>query len=137
MDGDGVVFVSGYADDAVADYPTTLGAFDTSPSGTDAFVTALDPTGASLAYSTLLGGDGSIGAHGSRWTIPAGRWSRAPPSMLPSNLDKLYLAVTTALDNIVEAAGLQGLRERLPMKILASELLINRSKSIQSSIVNR
>ncbi len=40
-------------------FPTTPGAFDTSyngPSGGDAFVTRLSPTGSSLVYSTFLGG---------------------------------------------------------------------------------
>lgn len=58
-----------------SDFPTTPGAFDTSHNGGyDGFVVKLDPTGAQLAYATLLGGtsndyghdialDGSGGAH--------------------------------------------------------------------------
>jgi hypothetical protein len=40
-------------------YPTTPGAFQTSPGGNccvDAFVTKLNPTGTGLVYSTYLGG---------------------------------------------------------------------------------
>jgi hypothetical protein len=39
-----------------ADYPTTPGAFDTTLSGGDVFVTKVNAGGASLAYSTLVGG---------------------------------------------------------------------------------
>ncbi|GAA1276410.1 DUF7948 domain-containing protein [Arthrobacter pascens] len=44
-------------------FPTTLGAFDTSPSGGDAFVTKLNPTGAGLVYSTFVGGTSGEEAH--------------------------------------------------------------------------
>jgi hypothetical protein len=44
---------------ASTNFPTTLGAFDTSHNGgDDAFVTKLDATGAALLYSTYLGGSG-------------------------------------------------------------------------------
>jgi hypothetical protein len=40
-----------------ADYPTTPGAFDTTPNGDiDAFVTKLNASGSALRYSTFLGG---------------------------------------------------------------------------------
>ncbi|HEV8595305.1 MAG TPA: CARDB domain-containing protein [Thermoplasmata archaeon] len=41
------------------DFPTSPGAFDTSVSQGDVFVTKLDPTGAFLVFSTYLGGTGS------------------------------------------------------------------------------
>jgi uncharacterized repeat protein (TIGR01451 family) len=52
----GMVFVTGSTDSA--DFPTTASAFKrTLPAGaTNAFVTALQPSGKSLYYSTLLGG---------------------------------------------------------------------------------
>ncbi len=44
-------------------FPTTVGAFQTtSGGGLDDFVLKLEPTGASLAYSTFLGGEGKEGA---------------------------------------------------------------------------
>lgn len=56
IDGVGNAYVAGYTMGS-SDYPTTAGAFDTTPSGaTDAFVTRLDAAGATLVYSTLLGG---------------------------------------------------------------------------------
>ncbi len=58
VDAQGAATVAGGT--AAADFPTTPGAFDTSFNGGslpgDAFVTRLSPTGASLVYSTFLGG---------------------------------------------------------------------------------
>ena len=49
-------------DTASANFPTTVGAFDTSLDSEDAFVTKLDPAGATPLYSTYLGGSsGDIG----------------------------------------------------------------------------
>jgi uncharacterized repeat protein (TIGR01451 family) len=55
----GMAFVTGST--ASTDFPTTANAFKkTLPAGaTNAFVTALQPSGGSLYYSTLLGGSGS------------------------------------------------------------------------------
>jgi beta-propeller repeat-containing protein len=53
VDGAGSAYVTGYTN---SPFPTTAGAFDTSFNGAyDAFVTKLDSSGASLAYSTYLG----------------------------------------------------------------------------------
>ncbi|PWU20204.1 MAG: hypothetical protein C5B48_12800, partial [Candidatus Rokuibacteriota bacterium] len=55
VDGTGAAYVAGEADSS--NFPVTAGAFDTTDNGgTDAFVTKLDPTGSSLAYSTYIGG---------------------------------------------------------------------------------
>lgn len=40
------------------DFPVTAGAFDTARAGLDAFITKFTPDGASLVYSTFLGGAG-------------------------------------------------------------------------------
>lgn len=58
----GMAFVTGHTDST--DFPTTASAFKKSiPAGvTNAFVTALQPDGKSLYYSTLLGGSKSTGA---------------------------------------------------------------------------
>jgi Beta-propeller repeat len=55
VDGSGNAYIAGYG--TSTDYPTTAGAFDQSYNqGWDVFVTKLDASGASLAYSTYLGG---------------------------------------------------------------------------------
>jgi photosystem II stability/assembly factor-like uncharacterized protein len=55
VDGAGNAYVTGYS--GSNDFPTTSGAFQTTPSsGGDAFVTKLNPTGNRLVYSTRLGG---------------------------------------------------------------------------------
>ena len=58
VDAQGAATITGSTDSA--DFPTTLGAFDTSFNGgaftTDAFVARLSSTGASLVWSTFLGG---------------------------------------------------------------------------------
>jgi hypothetical protein len=64
VDTAGSVYVTGAT--GSADFPTTLGAFDTSyNSGSDVFIVKLEPAGSALAYSTLLGGrEGDTG-----WSI--------------------------------------------------------------------
>lgn len=58
VDATGNAYVTGSADSA--DFPTTVGAFDTTRSTIpDAFVTKVNPTGSALVYSTYLGGDGT------------------------------------------------------------------------------
>src|SRR5207302_6352552 len=55
VDSAGSAYVTGST--FSADFPTTVGAFDTALGGTrDAYVTKLAPNGKSLAYSTYLGG---------------------------------------------------------------------------------
>jgi hypothetical protein len=52
---DGSAYVTGYTE--AIDFPTTLGAFDTSHNGwRDAFVVKLNPNGSSLSYGTFIGG---------------------------------------------------------------------------------
>jgi len=64
VDSLGNAYVSGYTDSG--DFPTTLGAFQTTfGGGTDAFVTKLNPAGiAPLIYSTYLGGSGNDVGYG-------------------------------------------------------------------------
>src|SRR5882672_6446297 len=59
VDRDGNAYVAGFTNSK--DFPTTAGAFqpsngDCCGSGSDVFVTKLDPTGTGLVYSTYLGG---------------------------------------------------------------------------------
>ena len=58
VDAAGNAYVTGSS--SSADFPTTSGAYRTSPAGLDdAFVVKLNATGSSLLYATLLGGAGS------------------------------------------------------------------------------
>jgi len=58
VDASGNAFVGGFTSSPL--FPTTPGAFDTTHAGqADGFVLELDPTGASLVYSTFLGGAGT------------------------------------------------------------------------------
>ncbi len=51
-------------DSGSSDFPTTLGAFDTTALGSsDAFLALVNPTGTGLLYSTYLGGGGGDGAY--------------------------------------------------------------------------
>jgi len=58
VDPEGSAYIIGST--TSANFPTTAGAYDTaaSPFGSDVFVTKLDPAGATLLYSTYLGGAG-------------------------------------------------------------------------------
>ncbi len=59
IDANNNVYIIGRTPDAVVDYPTTAGAFDTTHNGSDdVFVTKLNDTGTALVYSTFLGGNG-------------------------------------------------------------------------------
>ena len=52
----GNIYVTGQT--ASADYPTTAGVFDRGyDNNTDVFVTKLDSSGSTIAYSTFIGGD--------------------------------------------------------------------------------
>ena len=65
VDGSGAAYVVGTTDNGVSDFPTTPGAFDQTHNGSfDAFATKVAPSGASLLYSTLLGGNGFEAAFG-------------------------------------------------------------------------
>ncbi len=65
VDSTGYAYVAGDAANGTVDFPTTVGAFDTTHSTQgDAFVTKLDPTGSTLVYSTYLGGTGGDHAAG-------------------------------------------------------------------------
>jgi YVTN family beta-propeller protein len=56
LDGGGNAYITGYT--VSADFPTTPGAFDTTPNGGgDVFVAKINPTGTALLYATLLGGN--------------------------------------------------------------------------------
>src|SRR5277367_2230976 len=58
IDSTGNAYVTGSSN--TQNFPTTAGAFQTSPRGFgQAFVTKLNATGAGLIYSTLLGGSGN------------------------------------------------------------------------------
>ncbi len=76
VDAGGNAYVSGWTESA--DFPVTQGVYDSSLEGTrDAFVTKLNPNGATLSYSTLLGGGdwdvgGLIGLDGSGAAYVAG-----------------------------------------------------------------
>ncbi|MDX6475434.1 MAG: hypothetical protein QOH95_945 [Gaiellaceae bacterium] len=62
VDGGGNAYVSGGA--GSVDFPTTVGAFDRTSDGNDAFVTKLNASGSAAVYSTVLGGSSSDGAAG-------------------------------------------------------------------------
>ncbi|HKZ63500.1 MAG TPA: PKD domain-containing protein, partial [Thermoplasmata archaeon] len=61
VDALGAAYVIGNTDDAATDFPTTPGAYDTTPNGgpQDVFVAKLDATGSTLLYATFLGGSGN------------------------------------------------------------------------------
>ena len=71
LDAAGNSYVSGGA--GSVDFPTTPGAFDTLPDGSDAFVTKFNPAGSALVYSTFLGGTAAEAPAPWRWTAPATR----------------------------------------------------------------
>src|SRR5208282_5206125 len=60
IDGAGNAYVTGYT--LATDFPTTVGAFQTTlTGGSNAFITKLNASGTALLYSTYLGGGGDTG----------------------------------------------------------------------------
>ncbi len=61
IDTSGNAYITGVTVDVVTDFPTTIGAYDTTHNaGTnDVFITKINSTGTGLVYSTFLGGSGS------------------------------------------------------------------------------
>lgn len=71
VDANGNAYVTGWT--ASTDFPTTPGAFDTTDNtGTDAFLTKLNPSGTALLYSSYLGGSLSGVLGGSAGDFGAG-----------------------------------------------------------------
>ena len=68
IDGEGCAIITGYT--YTSNYPTTTGAYDTSLSGYDAFVSKFNSTGSGLVFSTFLGGTSSEYGYGGIDTDP-------------------------------------------------------------------
>jgi hypothetical protein len=105
LDDEGNAYITGAT--SSANFPTTPGAFQTIRSGTsDAFVTKLDAAGATLVYSTLLGGTSADGGNGiavdaSGHAHVAGTTSSADFSITSDAFDATYTngeAFITKLD---------------------------------------
>ncbi len=62
VDVSGNAYVTGYTNSS--NFPTTPEAYDTTQNGADMFVVKLDSSGASLFYSTYVGGSGADISHG-------------------------------------------------------------------------
>lgn len=60
VSADGTMYIAGYT--GSSNFPTTTGAFDTALSGSDGFVTKINASGATLDYSTFIGGDANENA---------------------------------------------------------------------------
>lgn len=80
-------------------FPTTPGAYDSTIAGGDAFMAKLTPSGAALAYATLLGGqysDGAVGVAVDRWgyTYVVGVTTSADFPATPGAFDTTYNDVT-------------------------------------------
>ncbi|MCJ2670447.1 MAG: SBBP repeat-containing protein [Candidatus Thermoplasmatota archaeon] len=69
VDAEGNVYITG--ETTSPDFPTTPGAFDTTPDPADAFIVKMDPTLTTLIYSTFLAGDGYGNSFGQSITVDA------------------------------------------------------------------
>ena len=72
VDASGSAYVAGGA--GSLDFPTTPGAFDVTPDGSDAFLSRLNPAGSALIFSTVLGGSASDGASAVRVDADGNSW---------------------------------------------------------------
>jgi len=99
VDSSGAAYVPGLTDSR--DFPTTAGAFQTSFAGgnVDGFLTKLDPTGSSAAYSTYVGGSGDEGAG-------AVRVDRSGNAVVPGLTDSTDFPTTPGAIQGANAGGL-------------------------------
>ena len=72
VDASGSAYIAGGA--GSLDFPTTPGAFDTTPDGSDAFLTRLNPSGSALVVSTVFGGSSNEGASAVRVDADGNAW---------------------------------------------------------------
>lgn len=98
VDDYGNAYLAGYTDST--DFPTTVGAYDTSFNGGtyDAFVTKINAAGSSLLYSTYLGGSGDDWARGiadeqDKTAVIAGYASAADFPTTSDKTDRTYHGV--------------------------------------------
>jgi uncharacterized protein (DUF2141 family) len=109
VDAGGSAYVTGRADSA--NFPTTVGAFDTTLNGAgDAFVTKLNQTGSALLYSTFLGGSSFDEAHGIAVDVAgnayiAGRTDSVNFPTTPGAFDTSFNGFTDAFVTKLNAAG--------------------------------
>ena len=108
VDGSGRAYVTGYT--RSADYPTTRGAFDTSKTRDDAFVTKLNASGSKLAYSTFLGGTSvdqgeAIAVDGEGKSYVTGATSSANYPTTPDAFDKTFNVSQDAFVTKLNASG--------------------------------
>jgi hypothetical protein len=105
VDSTGTAYVTGYTQSS--DFPTTLGAFDTSFNVSDGFVTKLNASGSALVYSTFLGGTSNdyvqaIAVDSAGAACVTGYTSSpnfpTTPGAFDTHLDDLYDAFVTKLD---------------------------------------
>jgi len=98
LDSSGNAYVTGST--SSSDFPTTVGAYDTSFNGgsfpSDAFVAKLNPSGAALVFSTFLGSSGDDWGHriavdsaGNSYVAGA-TWSGSFPTVPPGAFDTSF-----------------------------------------------
>ena len=108
VDGSGNIIVAGYT--ASSNFPTTVGAYDTSANGSnDVAVAKFDPTGATLQWATYIGGSGLDNAEG----------------VAVDSTGAVYVGVYTASSNFPTTAGayditLGGLYDGAVLKLSAN-----------------
>jgi hypothetical protein len=119
VDSSGDAYVPGLTDSQ--DFPTTAGAFQTSFAGgnVDGFLTKLDPTGSSAAYSTYIGGSGDDGAG-------AVRVDRSGNAVVPGLTDSTDFPTTQGAIQSANAGGLDAFvikLNRFGSKLISSTYL--------------
>ena len=108
VDAAGDVYVSGGT--ASTDFPTTPGAFDQSPDGSDAFVTKLNAFGSALSFSTVIGGSNGEGAAGIALDASDNAWITGATSStdFPTTADAFDRTFNGVADVFVTAVNSTG-----------------------------
>ncbi len=116
VDPGGSAFVTGQTQNGATDYPTTPGAFDETHNGAlmdvDGFVTKLAPSGASLSYSTFLGGEGFdagrgivVSAAGAAYVAARASDATTDYPTTPGAFDTTHNGMSDAVVTVLDATG--------------------------------
>jgi hypothetical protein len=108
LDGAGNAYLVGQT--SSTDFPTTPGAFDTTPDGADGFVTKVNAPGSALVYSTAIGGSAGDSVNGVVLDAAGDAWLAAGTTSadFPVSADAADATINGASDAVIAELNAAG-----------------------------